>query len=153
MSKLSPIEANNEDKTCVNPIEDQRKAALKHYEEASAAIHHWSSFVQRAIETYNPLATEALAYKKEDDEVEFLKSLSAKIGKNGFGNDPNKQADCFLTISDRILKLQHSYKAGEDLEPEKEAEVKGATGCFIVNNGYQIHVKHGLITKIENIDE
>ncbi len=63
------------------------------------------------------IATEALAYKGEDDEIEFLKSLSAKISKNGFGNDPNKQADCFLAISDRILKLQSSYKAGEDLEP------------------------------------
>lgn len=46
-----------------------------------------------------------------------------------------------------------SYKGVEDLDQEKEAEIKGATGSFIVNNGYQIHVKHGLITKIENIDE
>lgn len=38
----------------INPIEDQRVQALKHYEEASSAIHHWSSFVESAIKAYNP---------------------------------------------------------------------------------------------------
>lgn len=39
----------------LNPIEDQRAQALKHYEEASSAIHHWSSFVDKAIKSYNPI--------------------------------------------------------------------------------------------------
>jgi hypothetical protein len=44
----------NENQTALNPIEDQRAAALKHYQEASAAIHHWSGFVEAAIKAYNP---------------------------------------------------------------------------------------------------
>jgi hypothetical protein len=36
-----------------NPIEDQSKQALAHYEEASKAIYHWSSFVE-AIKAYKP---------------------------------------------------------------------------------------------------
>ncbi len=42
------------DNNAINPIEEQRKEALKHYEEASTAIHHWSSFVENAIKNYNP---------------------------------------------------------------------------------------------------
>lgn len=47
-------ETNTETDTKINPIEDQREEALKHYEEASLAIHHWSSFVVAAIRAYNP---------------------------------------------------------------------------------------------------
>ena len=36
------------------PFEELRQEALKHYEEASSAIHHWSSFVDKAIKAYNP---------------------------------------------------------------------------------------------------
>lgn len=36
------------------PLEDQRQQALKHYEEASNAIMHWSSFVRDAIMAYDP---------------------------------------------------------------------------------------------------
>lgn len=36
------------------PLEDQRQQALKHYEEASNAIMHWSSFVRDAILAYDP---------------------------------------------------------------------------------------------------
>ena len=34
------------------PLEDLRQDNLKHYEEASTKIHHWSSGVPRAINFY-----------------------------------------------------------------------------------------------------
>lgn len=34
------------------PLEDLRKAALDHYDEASTAIHHWNSSVPQAINYY-----------------------------------------------------------------------------------------------------
>lgn len=43
---------NGNDRTCVNPWEDQRAEALRHYEEVSTAAHHWSSFVENAIKAY-----------------------------------------------------------------------------------------------------
>ena len=39
---------------CKTPLEDLRKQALAHYEEACNAITHWSSFVSDAIKAYNP---------------------------------------------------------------------------------------------------
>jgi len=43
-----------QEKTFKNPIEEQRKAALEHYEQVSRAANHWSSFVESAIKAYNP---------------------------------------------------------------------------------------------------
>jgi len=53
-----------------NPIEDQRKAALEHYQEASRAIHHWSSFVESAIKAYNPEAVVTFSEPKEAEKEE-----------------------------------------------------------------------------------
>lgn len=50
-------ELSKEDKACKTPIEDLRKNALKHYEEASSVVCHWSSFVESAIKAYNPEST------------------------------------------------------------------------------------------------
>lgn len=33
-------------------LEDLKRGALAHYEEAAAAAHHWSSFIPKAIEAY-----------------------------------------------------------------------------------------------------
>jgi len=44
----------NDNKTYINSIEDQRKEALRHYEEASKAVCYWSGFVEAAIKAYNP---------------------------------------------------------------------------------------------------
>jgi len=43
-----------ENKTCKVPFEEQREAALKHYQEVSSVACHWSSFVEAAIKAYNP---------------------------------------------------------------------------------------------------
>ena len=45
---------DSQEKTLKNPLEDQRRSALEHYEQASKAVHHWSSFVESAIKAYNP---------------------------------------------------------------------------------------------------
>jgi len=45
---------DSQEKTFKNPIEEQRKAALEHYEQVSRAANHWSSFVESAIKAYNP---------------------------------------------------------------------------------------------------
>jgi len=37
---------------CVTPLEDLKRDALIHYEEASSAIHHWCSVVPQAIKEY-----------------------------------------------------------------------------------------------------
>lgn len=42
------------ERTKKNPIEDQRKQALEHYEDVSKKACHWSSFVKDAILAYNP---------------------------------------------------------------------------------------------------
>lgn len=42
------------------PLEDRRSQALRHYEEASMAIRHWSSFVASAIKSYDPNMQEQL---------------------------------------------------------------------------------------------
>lgn len=40
------------------PFDDLKKQALEHYEELATKAHHWNSFVQKAIEAYNPEAQE-----------------------------------------------------------------------------------------------
>jgi len=39
-------------RTCQTPKEDLMNDALKHYEEASTAIHHWKSGIPQAIRHY-----------------------------------------------------------------------------------------------------
>lgn len=39
-------------KTYQTPLSELEKSALEHYEEASSAIHQWSSDVPRAIKFY-----------------------------------------------------------------------------------------------------
>lgn len=41
-----------ENRTCETPLEELRDEALKHYREASSAIHHWRSDIPTAIEKY-----------------------------------------------------------------------------------------------------
>jgi len=42
----------NKERTYKTPIDDLRLDNLKHYEEASESIHHWSSGLPRAINFY-----------------------------------------------------------------------------------------------------
>jgi len=41
-----------EERACQTPLEDLRKDALKHYDEASTKIHCWQSGIPNAINFY-----------------------------------------------------------------------------------------------------
>lgn len=45
---------NDKNNAMQTPIEDQREAALKHYNKAAKAIQYWSNFVENAIKNYIP---------------------------------------------------------------------------------------------------
>ena len=45
--------------TAQPPLEDIKRRALEHYEEASNAIHHHNSFIPQAIKAYQDPAEEA----------------------------------------------------------------------------------------------
>lgn len=44
----------SDNQTAQTHIEDLRDSALKHYDEASAAVHHHDSFIVNAIRAYDP---------------------------------------------------------------------------------------------------
>ncbi len=67
----------NTDSPSINPIEEQRKEALKHYREVSSAANHWSGFVQAAIEAYNPeshfqIGEAKVTYKVALEEIQAV---------------------------------------------------------------------------------
>lgn len=88
---------SKEEQACINPIEEQRASALKHYEEASAAIHHWSSFVDAAIKAYNPQFTQTagveavpspVSNEAIEKEIGFAAAKYAKV-EDGQGSGTN----------------------------------------------------------------
>ena len=65
------IKDSNKPQAAKTPLEDLRRSALEHYREASSKLCHWSSFVESAINAYNP---EASHQPKEDKpEWEILR--------------------------------------------------------------------------------
>lgn len=53
-----------------NPFEYQRKQALELYENMVKECHQWSSFIQRAIESYNPdLQAQLSELKARENEL------------------------------------------------------------------------------------
>lgn len=79
------------EQTKLNPIEDQRAEALKHYEEASSAIHHWSSFVSNAIKAYNPASATPV-----EDGLRWVKGLAENI---------QHHIDMWSDEPDRVIRL------------------------------------------------
>lgn len=79
------------------PLEDLRASALAHYEEASAAIHHWSSFVSDAIKAYNPESApvpesgewKELAQTLKEFESYFNYFVKTTIPKEGYEDAGN----------------------------------------------------------------
>jgi len=72
----------NKEQTYKTPLEDLRADALKHYEEASTAIHHWSSFVENAIKNYIPDDFKPTQQPQESagvvtkEDIEFMKECN-----------------------------------------------------------------------------
>ncbi|HQQ81958.1 MAG TPA: MazG-like family protein [Cyclobacteriaceae bacterium] len=73
-----------------NPIEDQRIDALRHYNEASAAINHWKSFVGDSIKSYRPVFKEIHEERKRQDDkwgqqdhspADYLMILGEEVGE------------------------------------------------------------------------
>lgn len=77
---------NNTEQPCKTPLEDLRNEALRHYEEASSAIHHWSSFVENAIKTYNPESGQ----QTTSDVKQAAKEMACKF-MAWYVDDPNEE--------------------------------------------------------------
>lgn len=75
---------NEQDKPCVNPIEDKRREALRHYEEAARIANHWSSFVRDAILAYNPIPEQAKPTEQPKSAEEILLKIAKKSGYDYF---------------------------------------------------------------------
>lgn len=67
--------------TTINPIEEQRAEALRHYEEVSSQCCHWSSFVEAAIKAYNPSVSEPVKERIDISQLEVHDNF------RGNGND------------------------------------------------------------------
>jgi hypothetical protein len=76
-----------------NPIEDQRKEALRHYDAAARIANHWSSFVRDAILAYNPQSSQEPSQPVRSAEEVF------------------KELDLYevVTDNDRVLKAMEAY--------------------------------------------
>lgn len=61
----------------LNPFEDQRKQALALYEEMCSKCHHWSGFIQKAIESYDPEST--TKYTKEIESLRAWKESAMSV--------------------------------------------------------------------------
>ena len=60
-----------DDKSCKTPNEDLMNEALKHYEEAANAIHHFNSDIPKAIKAYASQRSELTDKEIEESAKEF----------------------------------------------------------------------------------
>jgi succinate dehydrogenase flavin-adding protein (antitoxin of CptAB toxin-antitoxin module) len=66
------------DKTLKTPLEDLRKQALEHYNEAATAIVHYNSFVRDAILAYDPEQSHKYSVMQGLPDSEIYKWLDSK---------------------------------------------------------------------------
>lgn len=71
-----------EEESKITPLEEQRREALEHYNKASVAVHHWSSFVEAAIKAYNPTPTADAERGAEEILFKHWKKWMEKIHVN-----------------------------------------------------------------------
>ena len=57
---------STQEKPEVIPLEDLKKASLALYEQGANAIHHWSSFIVKCIEEYQPVEQEEISPADKD---------------------------------------------------------------------------------------
>lgn len=94
---------NTDNNPCINPIEEQRKEALRHYEEVSSAALHWSGFVEAAIKAYNP----------EQSKVQAPERIEVKnlwVDEVMFGSNPVKPKYHFDLIKNSFIP-SHKFPA------------------------------------------
>jgi hypothetical protein len=82
-------------------FEDLREAALKHYDEASSAIHHWSSFVVSAIKAYQPSPNQTPSPQPGNEGQDDSETQAEVFLQNNFPSDYRYEND---TISFRRIK-------------------------------------------------
>lgn len=104
-----------EEGTCKTPLNELREDAHKHYDEASKAIHHWSSEIPRAIDFYYNERE-----RQDNVEVQYLQLLNdiiengvQKLDRTGTG-----------TISVFGRQLRHKMKNGFPLLTTKKMSWK-----------------------------
>lgn len=92
------------------PLEDQRAQALKHYEEASSAIHHSSSFVENAIKAYNPQPTSSPDV--EEAAKDMLENYREFVVRTGLIDRKNMQdwVISYLSKSPLIAGASYQYR-------------------------------------------
>lgn len=76
---------NTNNNLAINPIESQREEALRHYQRASEAIHHWSGFVEAAIKAYNPTPLPSTSIPSVDENKTTAAGVLAE-GKEKLGD-------------------------------------------------------------------
>lgn len=119
-----------EDRPCVNPWEDQRKAALEHYREVSTRCSHWSSFVENAIKSYQPEEYKAQPVVDTRKEAELLKERFIDNCHTGYFKNSSEMFD-WLTSEGNVcvvnydILLRENEELKKELSTQKEREDKG----------------------------
>ncbi len=72
-------------KPCKATVEEQRKQALKHYDEISTKSHHWSSFVVNAIKAYNPEKPSGSLHPVIENPKKAFENLAKEIVEKHYG--------------------------------------------------------------------
>jgi hypothetical protein len=133
-------------------FEDLREAALKHYDEASSAIHHWSSFVVSAIKAYHSSPNQTPSPQPGNEGQEWKKKADEFWEYNA---DHPSQSVIDWIEQNVVTPLQSQLQAREKESAflnekinEKEAEIKRLTPTTqsaeeVVTNAYEAGRKFG----------
>jgi hypothetical protein len=112
---------SEENKTCQTPKEDLMTDALKHYDEASSAIHCWYSDIPKAIEHYYSM--DQVKARDEEEAKELLK-------ENGTSH-PDKVVLDDLVEAMGMMKGMGSYRSDKPNE-----EIGGLVKAMGVLRGF-----------------
>ena len=140
----------SENKTCVVTIEEQRKEALKHYEEVSSAAHHWSSFVANAIKAYNPPVSEPVREKITIGAFALIESHGDLGGGDyGFYYPKKLPQDKFPAIKQAIESAlndtvveDNAFVWTDKLVAECHEYIKGDTAGTLTPYGVMQNIKY-----------
>jgi len=114
------------EQTCKTLLEDLRKDALAHYEEASSAISHWSSFVRDAIKAYNPAPP--LPVQSDSGVEEVLRAIHQNTQGPRYWPPIKLALDEYASLKtkelgEKINQLMESAKEATEFRDELETEI------------------------------
>lgn len=117
------------------PLEDLRKQALEHYEEAAKAIVHYSSFVRDAIMAYNPNKTKLKnGINTRCNECEWLGNESELYWVYGIGHIGD-ESYCPKCKSQNLIEIDLS-SANDSKKVLKIADQADVIGSLGFDEGY-----------------